>query len=287
MTNIKKLIVGTVMCGVVASFSMPAFAKSVPVSNGQDGRIKSVTYMEDDVVAIKGYYGFQTAIKFEDGEKIENISIGDSKAFQVAPNNAKNILFLKPVAKDATTNMTIVSDKRIYNFELTSGFAASASSPEITYFLRFDYPSSSVIDFNNTVSAPVEYTASTNLIASNAEGSVPLLKRKEPFVGNRSEDTQDLNFEYGFKGDKHLAPATVFDDGTFTYFKFPEGTDLPAVFAVNEENEDSIINMHKDGQYFVVEKLERQFRLRFGEEEACIFNNAYPITVTMFGEANK
>ena len=72
----------------------------------------------DEVVQLRGALGWQIMIEFGSDERIENVSIGDSLAWQVTPNKRARNLFLKPLMKNATTNMTVVTDRRRYAFSL-------------------------------------------------------------------------------------------------------------------------------------------------------------------------
>ena len=84
----KKILLATVI-GLSSLFTTtPSFAETTPVGQALDQRVKNVMYNEDDVVSLTGFYGYQTTIKFASWEKIQNISIGDSIAWQVVPNSA-------------------------------------------------------------------------------------------------------------------------------------------------------------------------------------------------------
>ena len=67
---------------------------------------------------LRGWFGYQLMLEFEPDERIENVSIGDALGWQVTPNRRANLLFLKPVDRTAATNMTVVTDKRRYAFDL-------------------------------------------------------------------------------------------------------------------------------------------------------------------------
>ena len=101
----------------------------------QDARIVERFYDEGKIVRIEGKTKVQATIQFAEDERIENVAIGDSEAWQVTPNKRANLLFVKPLAPNAQTNMTVVTDRRTYLFDLV----ASASSRPL-YVLRFTYP---------------------------------------------------------------------------------------------------------------------------------------------------
>ena len=97
---------------------LPALAAQTPKGGRLDARVTSVTYQENNVVQVFATYGISTMIIFDEEEKFETISLGDTESWQVVPAEKDNILFVKPIAKDVVTNMNVVTDKRIYYLEL-------------------------------------------------------------------------------------------------------------------------------------------------------------------------
>ena len=120
MQSITKALVGTVAAGaMVVGSATPAFA--------QDNRLVERMYDPAEVVRVEGKAGVQATIRFAEDEHIENVAIGDSEAWQVTPNKRANLLFVKPLAPTAATNMTVVTDRRTYLFDLVA--SASAKPP--------------------------------------------------------------------------------------------------------------------------------------------------------------
>lgn len=272
----RTLSILVASCLITAGMSLPSYSASTPVGSSSDNRVKTVVYNENDVVSLRGHYGYQTTVSFATYERIQNISIGDSIAWQVVPNKAGNIMFLKPVEDNATTNMTVITDRRIYNFELTSGSAYSPRDPNLTYMMKFLYPNDDVLSFNYEDSDG----ASWNQRAPQGPFSA---STKIDSVGLRAQGTpRDLNFDYSFKGEEDLAPSIVFDNGEFTYFKFRDMSDLPAVFEVDRERNESVVNYHLEDGYMIVESVGRQFTLRHGDDEACVFNETFADRATLF-----
>ena len=102
-----------------------ALALAGPLA-AQDSRLQTLVFDENAVVRIEGRVKVQTTIKFAPDEVIENVAIGDSAAWQVQPNKAQTILFVKPLEPAARTNMTVVTDKRTYLFDLVASPRNSA-----------------------------------------------------------------------------------------------------------------------------------------------------------------
>src|SRR5437588_764223 len=112
-----KKIVALSMLFLSCMQCLNAFAASLPRHVAADNHIKVVMYDPNNVVILKGSYGYQTQITFAVNETVQNVSIGDSLAWQVMPVN--NHLFIKPVAA-SKTNMTVLTNINSYNFQIDS-----------------------------------------------------------------------------------------------------------------------------------------------------------------------
>lgn len=241
MTALKGFITASLL--VLASAAQSA---QEPTPSPVDPRIRTIVYNPREVVTLTGQIGYQMVIEFGDGERIENISIGDSQAWQVTPNRKADLLFLKPIDLLASTNMTVVTNLRRYNFELVSGMATTRRGQ--TYDVRFVYP--------NQELAGVKTLAPPD---GGPTDAVP---------------PESWNFAYTYTGTKGLLPARVFDDGRSTYFQWPAGIDTPAVFAVDADGKESLVNHIMKGRYLVVEQMAPQFVLRSGQQVTRVYNEA-------------
>lgn len=232
-----------------------ALAEKQPKAGTADPRIKSVVYHPNEVVRIHGHYGYQTLIRLNENEKIQNITIGDSLAWQVIPNQNRNLLFVKPMEDKATTNLTVVTDTRIYTFILTAHKAHSRNHEGLTFQVNFKYQED---EMNLLLALEDKKTQRQKVLISGSNSSLP-----------------DWNFEYQFSGDKIQVPKRVFDDGEFTYFEFAKITDVPAIFLVGKHQKESLVNYTIEGRYVVVHRVGRQFTLRNGDIITCILNTNY------------
>lgn len=218
-----------------------------------DHRIKTVPYNKSDIFEFTGHYGYQSLIEFDPAEKIITISIGDSIAWQLQPSGSR--LFLKPVEKDAQTNMTVVTDKRTYHFELHAKETEQINDKEMVFALRFVYPDSEEATYQlpyNEQDAPPDLTD-------------PEIRKK-------------MNFNYTITGPDAIAPLRIFDDGKFTYFQFPEkNATIPAFFLVGPDGNESIVNFRMEGDYVVVERVAPRFTLRHGPHVLCVNNKTMPL----------
>ena len=106
-----------------------------------DSRIKTYFYSPNDVYLLVLHYGFQSHIEFGKGETIETITLGDSYAWKITPLG--NRLFIKPMERDIRTNMTIITDKRTYQFDIVAKELEDGDEKDLVYVIRFQYPKKS------------------------------------------------------------------------------------------------------------------------------------------------
>lgn len=247
MKKIKSLMVLLGVCLVTVSVSLPASAVIVPQPLATDPRVKVVAWAPNEVIKYTGYYRVQTSWEFAPDETIQTISMGDSVAWMMNPQGSR--LFIKPIEQDATTNMTIITDKRIYLIELHAAEAKSVDDKAVTWILKFVYP------------------GEENMMVSN--------NQVEPVPDLDTEDLSKFNFRYTVSGSEDITPLRIFDDGEFTYFEFRDKNgEIPAFYQVDAQNNEAMINFRTRGAYIVVERVAARFTLRHGNSVVCVFNEA-------------
>lgn len=227
-----------------------AHAEAQPKDGRYDARIKDVLYNPADVVKVVGHYGYSTDIQFAPGETTENIALGDSVAWEVAP--AANHLFVKPSEDNAVTNMTVVTNKRVYQISLDASDVhgrSSGRSHDMYFQVRYVYPD------------------------DDAHGAAMTSKRQVQQAFAKPPEARNWNY-YGCGG-RDMQPSEVFDDGRFTYMRFPAAQEIPAIFIVGKEGDESIVNASMRGEYYVVQRTAARFVLRRGKSVACIQNRSY------------
>lgn len=83
------------------------------------------------------------------------------------------------------------------------------------------------------------------------------------------------NTAYTYTGDRTILPSVVFDDGRFTYFKWPDAIASPAVFLMGTDGAESIVNYASRDGYIVVEQLAPRFVLRSGKAMTILVNDGW------------
>ncbi|MFT3816326.1 MAG: TrbG/VirB9 family P-type conjugative transfer protein [Rubrivivax sp.] len=228
---------------------------AVPWAQADDLRIRTVEYSPDAVVRVAGREGFQSSIVFGDDEKIENVAVGDSLGWQVTPNKRANLLFLKPMPRGTATNMTVVTDKRVYLFDLEP---AAKAAPAL-YSLRFA----------RSVPAPAPPPPEPPAVApAPAEPVVP------PAPQRVAEDWRaraaKLSFAWRQEGAPRLRPAHVFDDGESVYLDWQPQAPLPAILAAGPDGSEGPVNYVVQGNTLIVDGPVQRLVLRVGKEAAVL-----------------
>ena len=214
-----------------------------------DNRIQTIVYDPDEVVKIVGRAGVQSTIEFASDERIENVAVGDSALWQITPNRRASVLFLKPLARATSTNMTVITDQRVYMFDLLA--RASAGAP--VYSLRFHYPNSQL---------------------RMAQAAKPATPRLVEAAAATTFTPAQLNFGWKTKGDKRLLPARVFDDGTSLYLSWSGDTALPAILTLSADGKEGPINYRTAGDYIVIDAPPSSLVLRHGKIMARVWRTA-------------
>lgn len=255
----KKLI-------LIAMLAMPAtsvLALEVPKAGRHDHRVKYVDYNPADVVKLVGHFGYQINIVFAEGESVEpkGIFVGDSAAWLYTAKG--NQVFIKPKEDGGRTNMSIVTNRRTYNFDLSSHWSKkNRSNPSDMYFqVNFRYPTDEVAK----VAANIQQAAA----AASAQEAQRRLDDKLA----RAHDTANIN--YTVQGSDDVAPDEASDDGTFTKLTFQGNREIPAIYLVNADGSESLANRTVEGKTVVIHGLARKFVLRKGKSVACVFNESY------------
>lgn len=102
---------------------------------GGDPRIQTVPFAPDQVVLLEAAPGYHLTLELSPDERVETVAIGDSSSWQVTANKRGDLLFVKALISGASTNMTVFTNVRTYNFDLVP-----VSSTQMAYTVRFTYP---------------------------------------------------------------------------------------------------------------------------------------------------
>lgn len=247
----------------ITLLSFAANAEQTPSKGFSDPRVRVIDYNPNEVVKIRTFYGVSTHIKLGVDETIKHVAVGDSLAWKIVP--AENNLFIKPQEQQADTNVTVVTNKRDYNFIITVAKTKTKSvdrwaDKSLIYSLKFRYP-------DEVAQAQAQQIQAQQEAREKARTSI--------LLGARHQQ----NWDYQAQGDRSITPTQVYDDGQFIYLSFAANADLPAIYEEDAQGNESLINTNiADTNVIVVHKLVEQLILRSGIKVAAVKNGNYAET---------
>ena len=238
-----------------AVFSLSVLAMAT-AAHARDPRLASRLYNADEVVRIEGRAGVQATITFGEDEHIENVAVGDSTTWQITPNKRANLLFVKPMAARARTNMTVVTDRHTYLFDLV---ASPLGTP--IYVLRFTYRDPSKAE--KAAAPALGVNEAEALAAANPQE----LAQPDPAI---------LNFSWRTKGSSKLLPSRIYDDGSATFLAWNVGVPIPAILIRNEKGQEGPVNFAVRDDVIVIDGVPDLVVLRSGRDSATLENRGPP-----------
>jgi type IV secretion system protein VirB9 len=250
----RRTTAAIVAAGALSALaSMHAYAELTPARGLVDPRVRVVAYDPEQVIKLHGFVGYQIHFQFAEGETFVNLAAGDNKALDVGYE--ANHLVLKPLAEKVATNITVLTNRRVYQFD----YSASADRPDpgrqdVIYSLRFIYPQ----DEARKAAEELEQQR-TNLQLASAD----------------QDSHRARNTNYWGCGAAAIRPASAYDDGVQTRLKFAAHSEFPTLYVKNDDDSESLVNFTVDHDEVVIHRVARSFVLRRGKLVACLQNRSF------------
>lgn len=208
-----------------------ALAENMGVASLQDKRVQTAIYSADNVFRLQAMVGRSSLIQFPANETVNDdaglITSGDPAAWTLGVNKAGNMVAIKPSSdQDPDTNLIINTNKRTYLLELK----LVKKVADMTYALRFVLPE------------PPKVVAKVDAPANPCNG-----------LENRTWQS---------RGNKDLAPSEVWDNGTFTCFRFATNKPRPVLYQVMPDGLETLVSSRNEQNVLVAHGVSTQWRLR-------------------------
>ena len=229
----------------------PAGAATVPPAGKVDARVRMIAYNPDDVVTLQGYVGYQIHLQFAEGEEFVNLGSGDNASFDVGAE--RNHFFIKPREARASTNLTVLTNRRAYHFDYAVAARAptGAAARRMVYSVRFTYPE------------------------DDARAAAADLERRRAEARMSQSSERPRNIDYWFCGSESLKPMSAYDDGIHTRLRFQARSEFPAMFVQNDDGSESLLNFNVENDEVVIHRVARRFVLRRGKLAGCVVNRSF------------
>jgi len=240
-----------------------------------DPRMKELEYDSRSVITVNVAHGVATAIELDPSDAIGFAATGvgadctkETDSWCIAALPGTRVVFVKPKSSaSGSNNLQITSPSgRFYSFRFDVLGRADPRPP--VYRLS--------IKVARSTDQPAEGGGNGDLAVLRAGAALP--DPRDLVRGRLQAAPRVVNARYavtlGARSDE-IVPSSVFDDGRFTYLRFPANREFPAVFQVAADGTESVVNARAEGELVVVDRVARRLALRLGREVVGIDNEAF------------
>jgi type IV secretion system protein VirB9 len=265
--RLMAAVAGAALCGEMAGAAEPL-----------DPRLREVVYDAHRVVTVPVRRGVVTLVVLDPDESIMEVAAGlggdcskADSAWCVAAQPGGRHLFVKPKSSASAANtLAVVTDRRAHSFR----FVVLADDDPDTPVYQLVVKAPPVVrpaarQLADTLSPPVALPA------------VPPHESPHLLVAERLRaKPQVVNSQYSFAegaASQDIVPSLVFDDGRFTYLRFPGNREVPAVFHVLGDGSETLVNTRMEDDLLVVDRVSRRLMLRAGSAVVALWNEAFDL----------
>lgn len=255
----------------LATLCSAALASTTPQAHNGDARVLTLVVLADSVVRIPVQRGLITQIVLPQDERIVGSPATGRGADCAEPTHTWCVatqagdIFVKPRTGASRTNLVVTTTKRRYAFDLQP--VSRGETPLIRL----------------TMIAP----AAPTVVASPAVQEATQQARREPVTASEILRTRwaikpairnDAYSVANGPDSEDIVPTMVFDDGTHTYFQFPNNRPVPSVFQIAPDGSEQTVNARMDtDDMLVADRVARRFVLRLGRSVVAIINDAFDL----------
>lgn len=258
-----------------------AAALVMPVAGAaqSDPRLREVVYDAQAVVTVPVKRGVVTHVVLDADEAITDVGAGlggdctkPDAAWCIAAQSGGRNIFVKPKSTaSAPNNLAVVTDRRTHAFRFV--LLADGDPKPAVYRLVVRAPAPRLL----AASPPLD---PASVLRRLPTPSVPAPTAAELVAERIQAKPQVLNTSYSIaegKASEDIVPTLVFDDGRFTYLRFPGNREIPAVFHVLGDGGESLVNARMEDDLLVVDRVSRRLVLRAGSAVVGLWNEAFDI----------
>ena len=265
--------------GMLLSGVLTASAASAADTSGADTRLREVQYDPRAVVTVPVKRGVVTLVVLDADESITEVAAGlggdctkPDAAWCVAAQPGGRNLFVKAKSTaGAPNNLAVVTDRRTHSFRFVV-LADNDPKPPV-YRLVVKAPG-----IPSPITTRLALRDTAPLLALPA---VPPPPSPQDLITERLQaKPQVMNSRYSIaegKGSEDIVPTLVFDDGRFTYIRFPGNREVPAVFHVLGDGSETLVNARMEEDLLVVDRVSRRLMLRSGSAVVGVWNEAFDL----------
>lgn len=264
---------------LLSAFCCSALCGStIAAAEAVDPRLREVVYDPRAVVTVPVKRGVVTHVVLDADEAITEVAAGlggdcmkADAAWCIAAQPGGRNLFVKAKSSASAANtLAVVTDRRTHSLRFVV-LADGDPKPPV---------------YRLVVKAPAPVAPPARLALRDAAPLVALPVVPSPpsphqVVAERLQaKPQVMNTQYSIAegtGSQDIVPTLVYDDGRFTYLRFPGNREVPAVFHVLGDGSETLVNARMEDDLLVVDRVSRRLMLRAGSAVVGLWNEAFDL----------
>ena len=264
---------------LVALYAMSVSSAWSATPGGADPRLRELVYDPKTVVTVPVKRGVVTLVMLAEDEAITEVAAGlggdctkAESTWCIAAQPGGRTLFVKAKSSASAANtLAVVTDQRTHSFRFVVLEDRDRKLP--VYRLLVKAPPPPLAAPARPIlrqAAPLALLPIATLPPSPRQVVAERLQAKP----------QVMNTHYAVAegtGSQDIVPTLVFDDGRFTYLRFPGNREVPAVFHVLGDGSETLVNVRMEDDLLVVDRVSRQLMLRAGSAVVGIWNEAFDL----------
>ncbi|MBE7416730.1 MAG: TrbG/VirB9 family P-type conjugative transfer protein [Ideonella sp.] len=267
----------------IATGLLALWCATAAVANGPDPRLRQVVYDAHAVVTVPVKRGVVSLIALDPDETITDVAAGlggdctkPDAAWCIAAQPGGRNLFVKAKTNaDAANNLVVVTDRRTHTFQFVVLPDGDPRAP--VYRLTVKAPAPPPPPIQPTPRAAAQWSEQP----PERVKQPPFRPAAGDIIAERLQARpQVLNTDYSIAEGEHsqdIVPSLVFDDGRFTYFRFPGNREVPAVFHGLGDGSETLVNARMEDDLLVIDRVSRRLMLRAGSAVVGVWNEAFDI----------
>ena len=274
-----RAVIGAFLLGALLIGNTAASAATATDGQVADPRLREVLYDPHAVVTVPVKRGVVTLVVLDADEAITEVAAGlggdcakAEAAWCVAAQPGGRNLFIKPKSTaSAPNNLAVVTDRRTHSFRFVVLADNDPKPPVYRLVVR-------TLAVPSTTPGRLALRDTMRLVALPA---VPPTPSPQEVIAERLQaKAQVRNSNYSIaegNGSEDIVPTLVFDDGRFTYLRFPGNREVPAVFHVLGDGSETLVNARMEDDLLVVDRVSRKLMLRAGSAVVGVWNEAFDL----------
>ena len=239
-------------CSIVLALLgvFPAHAELTATPLTGDARLVTFDYDPDNTYLVLTKPRAVTHLEFPEDDRVQTMAAGDTTNWEFTPTKDRRHIFIKARLENASTTMTVITEKRSYQFVVRATGEGAKWYQRVTWRV----PNTLLLDEEVSALPPVR-----------------TLNKEQEANSGMTINPEHIRSNYTIEGDAPFRPMSVFDDGKMTWVQLPPGLqELPIVLALDETGEYMLVNYLPKGEYLLIQRLVDKMVLKIGKREVKV-----------------